>query len=62
MLLIMIIICGTLIVEGDNVKIDINENLESLISKNPKLKDELLELGFVGLDNPLMIKKMASKM
>ena len=58
----MIIICGTLIVEGDNVKIDINENLESLISKNPKLKDELLELGFVGLDNPLMIKKMASKM
>ena len=44
------------------MKLDINENLESLINKNPKLKDELLELGFVGLDNPLMIKKMASKM
>lgn len=58
----MIIICGTLIEEGDNMKLDINENLESLINKNPKLKDELLELGFVGLDNPLMIKKMASKM
>lgn len=62
MLLIVIIIYDTLIVEGDNMKIDINENLESLINKNPKLKDELLELGFVGLDNPLMIKKMASKM
>lgn len=62
MLLIVIIICGTLIEEGDNMKLDINENLESLISKNPKLKDELLELGFVGLDNPIMIKKMASKM
>lgn len=44
------------------MKLDINENLESLINKNPKLKDELLGLGFVGLDNPLMIKKMASKM
>lgn len=62
MLLIVIIIYDTLVVEGDNMKIDINENLESLINKNPKLKDELLELGFVGLDNPLMIKKMASKM
>ena len=62
MLLIMIIIYGIFIVEGDNMKLDINENLESLINKNPKLKDELLELGFVGLDNPLMIKKMASKM
>ena len=58
----MIIIYGIFIVEGDNMKLDINENLESLINKNPKLKDELLELGFVGLDNPLMIKKMASKM
>ena len=62
MLLIVIIIYDTLVVEGDNMKLDINENLESLINKNPKLKDELLELGFVGLDNPLMIKKMASKM
>lgn len=62
MLLIVIIIYDILIVEGDNMKLDINENLESLINKNPKLKDELLELGFVGLDNPLMIKKMASKM
>lgn len=58
----MIIIYGIFIVEGDNMKLDINENLESLINKNPKLKDELLGLGFVGLDNPLMIKKMASKM
>lgn len=44
------------------MKIDINENLKSLLDKNPKLKDDLIELGFVGLDNPIMIEEMAGKM
>ena len=44
------------------MKIDINENLKSVLNKNPKLKDDLIELGFVGLDNPIMIEEMAAKM
>ena len=62
MLPIVIIIYDIVIMEGDNMKIDINENLKSLLNKNPKLKDDLISLGFVGLDNPLLIKEMAAKM
>ena len=62
MLPIVIIIYDIVIMEGDNMKIDINENFKSLLNKNPKLKDDLIELGFVGLDNPIMIEEMAAKM
>lgn len=62
MLPIVIIIYDIVIMEGDNMRIDINENLKSLLNKNPKLKDDLIELGFVGLDNPIMIEEMAAKM
>ena len=62
MLPIVIIIYDIVIMEGDNMKIDINENLKSLLNKNPKLKDDLISLGFVGLNNPIMIEEMAAKM
>ena len=44
------------------MKIDINENIAELIDSNETLKNDLINIGFIGLDNPLMIKNMASKM
>lgn len=44
------------------MKIDINENIAKLIHSNETLKNDLISIGFIGLDNPLMIKNMASKM
>lgn len=44
------------------MKIDINENIAKLISSNDTLKNDLINIGFIGLDNPLMVKNMASKM
>ncbi|MDU3212323.1 DUF438 domain-containing protein [Anaerococcus sp.] len=44
------------------MKIDINENIAKLIHSNETLKNGLISIGFIGLDNPLMIKNMASKM
>lgn len=44
------------------MKIDINENIANLINSNENLKNDLINIGFIGLDNPLMIKNMASKM
>ena len=48
--------------EARYMKIDINENIASLIADNDKLKEELIDIGFIGLDNPMMIKTMATKM
>ena len=44
------------------MRIDINENIANLIHSNEKLKNDLINIGFIGLDNPLMVKNMASKM
>ena len=44
------------------MKIDINENIAKLIHSNETLKNDLISIGFIGLDNPLMIENMASKM
>ncbi|SUU92427.1 Family of uncharacterised function (DUF438) [Anaerococcus octavius] len=44
------------------MKIDINENIAKLIHSNETLKNDLISIGFIGLDNPLMIKNMANKM
>ena len=44
------------------MRIDINQNIGSLIEENPALKEDLIKVGFVGLNNPIMIKNMASKM
>ena len=44
------------------MKIDINENIAKLIQSNEDLKNDLINIGFIGLDNPLMIKNMANKM
>lgn len=44
------------------MKIDINENIAELIDSNETLKNDLINIGFIGLDNPLMIENMASKM
>ena len=38
------------------MKIDINENIAKLIHSNETLKNDLISIGFIGLDNPLMIK------
>lgn len=43
------------------MKIDINKTVFDLIEENKELKDILKEIGFRGLDNPLLIKTMAKK-
>lgn len=43
------------------MKIDINKTVFDLIEENKELKDILTEIGFRGLDNPLLIKTMAKK-
>ena len=43
------------------MKIDINKTVFDLIEENSELKDILTEIGFKGLDNPLLIKTMAKK-
>ncbi|WP_296112620.1 DUF438 domain-containing protein [uncultured Anaerococcus sp.] len=42
--------------------IDINKTVYELIKDNDKLKDDLVSVGFTGLNNPLMVKTMAKKM
>ncbi len=43
------------------MKIDISRPVYDLIKDNPKLKEILIDLGFKGLDNPIMVQTMAKK-
>ncbi|WP_297281231.1 DUF438 domain-containing protein [uncultured Anaerococcus sp.] len=43
------------------MKIDINENIGKLIKSNKTIKNDLIKIGFVALNNPIMINKMAYK-
>lgn len=45
-----------------NKKIDINKTIFEIIKDNPEIKDKLIDLGFKGLSNPLMLKTMGKKM
>lgn len=42
--------------------IDINKTVYDLIKDNDKLKEDLINVGFTGLKNPLMIKSLAKSM
>lgn len=44
------------------MKIDINEVVYDLIKDNDKLKKDLIDLGFTGLDNPIMLNSLGKKM
>ena len=44
------------------MKIDISRPVYDLVKDNPKLKETLIDLGFKGLDNPIMVQTMAKKM
>ena len=44
------------------MKIDINENIASIVDKHPQIKDDLMDIGFNGLDNPMMMETVAKKM
>lgn len=43
------------------MKIDINKTVFDLIEEKPELKDILTEIGFKGLDNPILLKSMGKK-
>lgn len=43
------------------MKIDISKPVYDLIKDNSKLKETLIDLGFKGLDNPIMVQTMAKK-
>lgn len=43
------------------MKIDINKAIYYVVNENPEIKNTLIEIGFKGLDNPLMFNSMAKK-
>lgn len=43
------------------MKVDINKTVFDLIEEKPELKDILTEIGFKGLDNPILLKSMGKK-
>lgn len=45
-----------------NKKIDINKTISEIIKDNPEIKDKLIEIGFKGISNPIMLKTMGKKM
>lgn len=43
------------------MKIDLNKTVFDIIKDSEKIKSDLIDLGFKGLENPLMLKTMAKK-